>query len=297
MIVGQVVDTVSVVPEDSEVTGSGFQVCKAADSLIRIGGAVGVCVLRNTPDALDGIVVVDPALNQCHIGSFGGHRNVDHLDAENLADAEVTVISGDRAEEFQLFLLAPGFFAAGEAEDHCACDGIVHHVQRRVAADKDLVLIDAHNFSEQTAGFGNAFQLAVVTCVHTVFEDHRVGAFEDIQHPHRQVELFRAGFTAGHIQFKTQSLVVLVFLFQSSRLFQQLVLGHFFKTRHKAKPPSISRSRPTLMSATGAISAKAPQNFSCVFIIHQNAKFCKLFLRLLQNNTFQTIIPETCLNW
>ena len=45
MIVGQVVDTVSVVPEDSEVTGSGFQVCKAADSLIRIGGAVGVRVL------------------------------------------------------------------------------------------------------------------------------------------------------------------------------------------------------------------------------------------------------------
>ena len=172
MIVGQVVDTVSVVPEDSEVTGSGFQVCKAADSLIRIGGAVGVCVLRNTPDALDGIVVVDPALNQCHIGSFGGHRNVDHLDAENLADAEVTVISGDRAEEFQLFLLAPGFFAAGEAEDHCACDGVVHHVQRRVAADEDLVLMDAHDFSEQPSCLRDTFQLAIVAGVHPIFQNH-----------------------------------------------------------------------------------------------------------------------------
>ena len=74
MIVGQVVDTVSVVPEDSEVTGSGLEVGETTDGFIRIGGAVGVRVLRNTPDTLDGIVVVDPALDQCHIRSFGGHR-------------------------------------------------------------------------------------------------------------------------------------------------------------------------------------------------------------------------------
>ena len=55
-VIIQVVDSVGVIPENTEVLGGGLQTGQPADGMVRIGNTCRVGVLGNTPDALDGFI-------------------------------------------------------------------------------------------------------------------------------------------------------------------------------------------------------------------------------------------------
>ena len=95
-ILVEMVDAVSVVPEDPEIFCRRFQLGKAVYSLVRVGDSLGVGVLGYAPDSLNSGIIVDQFFYHIHIRAFHSHGNRDHLDAEIFGDREVTVISRNR---------------------------------------------------------------------------------------------------------------------------------------------------------------------------------------------------------
>ena len=77
------------------------------------------------------------------------HPDRNHLDAEMLADPEVPVIAGARAEERRVVLLDPGRRSAGDAVQHRAPDRVTHQVEAGVAADDYFVESDFHHRGEE----------------------------------------------------------------------------------------------------------------------------------------------------
>ena len=67
-----------------------------------------VAVLRHAPHAPDAGVLAHQPLDHVHVGPVVGHRHRDHLDAEVLADGEVAVVAGHRAEKRDARLLDQG---------------------------------------------------------------------------------------------------------------------------------------------------------------------------------------------
>ena len=167
-LLGQMVDNVSLIPENFEVGRGGFQGGKAADGFVAVGVAVGVGILRHAPDALDGIVLGHELFDHIHIGTGLAHGNVDHLKAEILGDGKMAVIAGYRAKELALFDLRPRAGRILKTEDIADGHKVVHQLQAGVAAHKNLVGGHAHHIGKQLAGLVQTFQIAVVA---------RIGAF------------------------------------------------------------------------------------------------------------------------
>ena len=90
-LLGQVVDDVSLIPEDLEIRRSGLHLGKTLDGLIAVGVAVGVGILRHTPDALDVRILSHQLFHNVHIRAIGGHRHADQLKAKLLGDFEMAV--------------------------------------------------------------------------------------------------------------------------------------------------------------------------------------------------------------
>ena len=107
ILIIEVMYTVGVIPVDTEVTCSRLETCETTYGLIAVAVALRVTVLRNAPDALDGVVFLHELLDDVHIRTGRCHRNVDHLDTEVLGDAEVTVIARYRTEPLHLIELTP----------------------------------------------------------------------------------------------------------------------------------------------------------------------------------------------
>ena len=137
-LIGQVVDDVRLIPEDLEIGGSGLERGKAADRLVAVGVAVGVGILRHTPDALDGVILGDELFNHVHVGAVGAHGHGDQLKAHLLGDGKVAVIAGHGAEELAVLDLAPGLRGILETEHHADGDQVVHQLQAGVAAHEKL---------------------------------------------------------------------------------------------------------------------------------------------------------------
>lgn len=111
------------------------------------------------------LVIGHQLLDQVHVGAPLGQRDIDHLDAEELADGEMPVVAGHRAEKFDLVVFAPGFFGAEDSLEHGAGHTVVHHSQRGRTSDDDLVGGNPHDLSKQLFGRGNSGQLAVIAAV------------------------------------------------------------------------------------------------------------------------------------
>ena len=107
VMVIQVMDAVCIIPENTEIRCSRFQSCKTAYCFIRVGISLWVGILRNAPDTFDGRISGNQFLYHIHIRTFWSHRNIDHLNAKILGNSKVAVIARNRAEEFDLILLAP----------------------------------------------------------------------------------------------------------------------------------------------------------------------------------------------
>ena len=134
----QMMNTVCVVPVDTEIFRSRFQVCKSSHSLIWVRLTARVRIERNAPDSLHTLVIIYIFFNKIHIRTFTCHRNVDHLDPEVFRDREMSVISRDRAEEFHLVKSAPRRTSAYPVRPGTA-HGIEHQCQTRVSVHHDIL--------------------------------------------------------------------------------------------------------------------------------------------------------------
>ena len=226
VVVVEVVDGVGIVPVDAEVRSGGLQAGEPADGLIGVGNALGIAVLGDAPDALDGGILGYQLLHHVHIRAGGQHGHIDHLNAEVLGDGKVPVVAGNGAEELHLVQLAPGG-RAHNALDHGPGHGVVHHVQAGVAIDDDLIRPDLHHVRHELLAFLNAVQHAVVPAVGAVLTGQVAVAVQHVHHTHGQIQLGLAGLAPGHIQGKLVALVLVVLLFQGCLQLQQLLPGQF----------------------------------------------------------------------
>ena len=95
-LIGQMVDDVGLIPEDLEIGSGRLHFSKTLDRFVTVGVAVGVGILRHTPDALDGVILGHQLLDHIHIGAVRGHGHTNQLKAELLGDGKVAVIAGHR---------------------------------------------------------------------------------------------------------------------------------------------------------------------------------------------------------
>ena len=132
----QVVHAVGVVPEDAEIGRGRGHLGQATHGVLAKGDARGVGI-RHAPDALDGIVGGNEALDFVHIGAVVGHRDGNVLDAQVGGDAKVAIVAGNRAQELDLLAVVrslvslPGLAAARAAAPEHAGDVVLDQQARR----------------------------------------------------------------------------------------------------------------------------------------------------------------------
>ena len=97
--VGQVVHGVGVVPEDPEVRGRCRHRDQGSRDLFGVDHAGGVRVRRHDPDPLDGRIVGYQLAHLVQVRTVVAERHREHLDAVLLAEREVPVVAGHRADE------------------------------------------------------------------------------------------------------------------------------------------------------------------------------------------------------
>ena len=221
-LLGQVMDDVSLVPEDLEIRGSGLHLGKALDGLIAVSVAIGVGVLRHAPDALDGVILCHQLFHNVHIWAVGGHGHADELKAELLGNSKVAVIAGHRAEELALLHLRPGAGRLREAEHITDVDEVIHQLQAGVAAHEHLVGLYAEHICKQGACLAQTLQLAVVAGIGACIR----GVVGHLQQIHCQIHLVGARLAACHIKLQTLCLKLLISLFQRCLLSGQCSAIH-----------------------------------------------------------------------
>ena len=223
----EVMDTVGIVPEDTEVFRCRLEPCKAADCLITVGIACRIRIFGNAPDALDGLVFRNKLFDHIHIRASGAHGNRDHADPEVFGDGKMSVVAGYRAKEIHLVQFSPGC-VAHDTMCHCAGDRIIHDIEGGVAIDNDIIRAVLHHIADQVLALFNSVQYTVVAAVCSVFTEHIRVRIEDIHDPHGQIQLLQAGFSPGHIQVQIHVLIFFVLLFQICKLFGEFFIGHFY---------------------------------------------------------------------
>ena len=235
VLVIQVMDAVSIVPVNTEVLGCRLQAGKAAHRLVAVAIALGVGVLGNTPDALDGLVLPHQLLHHIHIRTCRRHGHIDHFKAEVLCNAEMPVIAGHRAEPLHLVQLAPGGIAH-HAVGHGTGNGVIHHIQGGVSVDDDVVRIVLHHIGKKDLGLLDAAEHAVIPAVRAVLAEHIRIAVQGIHQPHGQVKLLLAGLAAAHVQCHLHGLILLVLGLQLLDQLLQLVSRHLVVCLHAGSP-------------------------------------------------------------
>ena len=161
-LLGQVVDDVSLIPEDLEIRSSGLHLGHPVNGLIAVSIAIRVGILGHAPDALDGVILGHQLLHNVHIGAIGGHGHADQLKAVLLSDGKVAVIAGHRAEELALFHLRPGAGRLREAEHIANVDEVVHQLQAGVAAHEHFLGLDTEHIRKQDTSLVQALKITIV---------------------------------------------------------------------------------------------------------------------------------------
>ena len=236
-VVVDVVYVVSVVPENSEVLSCGLKSSKALNSLVGVGAAEGVGVLRNAPHTLDGLVLSNKLLYQVHVGAPFGKGDVDHFDAEELADGEVTVITGNRAKELNLVVLAPGLFGTEYALKHSSCHAVVHKGKRRRTNNDGLLGSNTHIFAEHSSCLGDTGKLTVVAAVNAALGNKAGLRIEYVEHGLCKCNLVCTGLAACHVELEALCLILCKSLFKLGLFGDQFFFVHLGVSSHFNTPP------------------------------------------------------------
>ena len=195
----KMMDTISIIPENTEIRGCRFQSRKAADCLSGIGDAGGISIHGYTPDTFDGRICADKSLHHIHVRSFLCHGNRDHLNTKGLCNGKMTVISRYRTKEFHLVQLCPGGIShntVGHGTGYC----IKHNIQAGISIYNDIFFRYTGHICHQAANLRNTCETTVVSAVHSGLSIQIAFAVDHIQHAHRQIQLCSGRFSSGHIQ-------------------------------------------------------------------------------------------------
>ena len=88
-----------------------------------------------------------------------------HLDAELLANREMPVVAGDRAEERDTRFFAPRTRAVAHALQQRKDDRIVHERQARVAPENHSLRRHTEDGRQKRTQFGEPLQVAIVAAI------------------------------------------------------------------------------------------------------------------------------------
>ena len=221
-LLGQVVDDISLIPEDLEIRSSGLHLGHPVNGLIAVSITIRVGILGHAPDALDGVILGHQLLHNVHIGAIGGHGHADQLKAELLGDSKVTVIAGHRAEELALFHLRPRAGRLREAEHIANVDEVIHQLQAGVAAHEHFLGLDTEHIRKQDASLVQALKITIVAGVGACIR----GVVGHLQQVHCQIHLVGAGLAACHVQLQTLCLKLFISLFQRCLFSGQRIAIH-----------------------------------------------------------------------
>ena len=231
-IIIQMMNGVRIVPVDTEIRSCRGQRCKAAHRLIRIAVALRIGILRNTPDTLYGRIVVDILLHKIHVRSVRCHRNVDHLRTEEFGNPEMTIISGNRAQEFPVVQLAPRSISAYTVRVGTR-HGIKHDIQRRVAEDDHVIRIHLGHCSHQALRLRDSFSDSVVSAVRAGLIIEIAVGIEHIHQSVGQIQLCLRRLSSRHIKVQSLGLHLFELLFQRLLFLQKLFLRHLRVCFHR----------------------------------------------------------------
>ena len=203
-LIVQVVHAVGVVPEDAEIGRGRGHLDQAAHSVLAKGDTRGVGILGHAPDALDGIVGGNEALDLVHIGAVVGHRDGDVLDTQVSGNSKVAIVTGNRTQELDLLAVVrglvgiPGLAAARAAAPEHASDVVLDQQARRAQHER-LLGGAAQELPCQLTCRGNALKAAVVGTVDVAVVQIGID-IEDIEHGSRDVHLGGRRLAAGHVE-------------------------------------------------------------------------------------------------
>ena len=162
----------------------------------------------------------------------------------------MTVISGNRTEEFHLIQLTPGRIPHN-AVCHGAGNCIEHYVQTGVAEDNDVVRIHFGDRPQKSFGFRNTVRHAVVPAIHSCLTFQIGISLQDVHHFHGDIQLIHARFPSGHIQGQTLGLNVRKLLIQLLFQSQQFFSAHFTVFLHNLPPRAVSTARRSCRRIAG----------------------------------------------
>ena len=230
-VVREVVHGIGVVPENTEIGRGALHGGQPAHYLVGIGDARGIRVLRHAPDALDGVVGGHQALHFVHIRAVLPQRHGNHLNAQGLADGEVTVVAGDGAEPFHLGQAPPGRTSQGP-EHQVAHHGVVHGREARIAEHDDVLWLIVQKRRHEPLRLGDAVEHAVVAAVGAVLGGKVGFGVQHVQHRQGQLQLCGRGLAAGHVQLEAPGRHLAVAGAHLGELGLQFRLGHLCIARH-----------------------------------------------------------------
>ena len=200
----KLMDAVGVIPHDGKIRRGGLHGGHADDGFLGIDDALRVGILGHAPDALDGIVGGNEALDLVHIGAVVGHRNGDVLDTQVSGNSKVAIVTGNRTQELDLLAVVrglvgiPGLAAARAAAPEHASDVVLDQQARRAQHER-LLGGAAQELPCQLTCRGNALKAAVVGTVDVAVVQIGID-IEDIEHGSRDVHLGGRRLAAGHVE-------------------------------------------------------------------------------------------------
>ena len=146
------------------------------------------------------------------------------------------VIARRRAEEFYPSLPTPRLTAAHPAAV-CLGNIIKHQIQTGVAAHNHIFGCHLQNIREQLLRLRNPVEQAIVAHIGAVRHPASAAHVHTGEHIHRQVQLLRAGLSAGHIQLQPLRARRAVLRLQRAQTGLQLFPGQVLQHWHEEQAP------------------------------------------------------------
>ena len=164
------VDSVCIVPENTEVFCSRLQCRETVYCFIRIGDSLWIGIFRNTPDSFDRLIFCDQLFYHIHIRSGRCHRHIDHFNSKMFCDRKMSVISRNRTEELYFIQFRP-WRASENSVCHRACNRIVHNIQAGITENHNVVFRNFHHVSKKLLRLCDSVQNTIISAVHSIFTD------------------------------------------------------------------------------------------------------------------------------
>src|SRR5690606_38137516 len=198
-IITQLMNGVGVVPEHAKIRMSDLaQRGNALHGLVAVHHSGGVGEAGYVPHTANAAVAADQFFYLVHVGASGLHGYGDHVDTQGLGDGEVSIVTGDGANEGDFFLPLPGTIGTVETKEVRSHGGLEHEAQAAVAADQYVFRRNGQQTCTQLFRFGKPIQSAVVAAIGAV--GSQVVVVENTVHRVRQRQLLVGRLAAGNIK-------------------------------------------------------------------------------------------------